>query len=382
MRKILKTLNLLLMNVIPRPQHILSRQAINPNALKVLYRLHRSGYAAYLVGGCVRDLLLGRNPKDFDIATDAHPEQVRKLFRNCLLIGRRFRLAHILFGKDVIEVATFRAPHDEAHTHKEGMVLRDNVYGTIEDDAWRRDFTVNALYYNIADFSVVDYMNGMEDLQASRLRIIGDPIQRYQEDPVRILRAVRLAGKLHFTLSPETAEPIKKLSSLLQHVSTARLYQEVVKFFQEGKSLPIFKLLREYSLFQPLFPQVAEHVENATVLAFLEKILADTDHRIEDDKNISAAFLLAVFLWHPIHYLVTQFEEQGEELYFAYQRAIQHVLNKQKETLALPRNIQMAIRDICMLQHRMDKHGEPFSKSILRHPRYRAAYDLWLMRKR
>ncbi|OGT47131.1 MAG: hypothetical protein A3E83_05085 [Gammaproteobacteria bacterium RIFCSPHIGHO2_12_FULL_41_20] len=369
------------MKVIPRSQHNISRQAINPNALKVLYRLHHAGYAAYLVGGCVRDLLLGRHPKDFDIATDAHPEQIRALFRNCLLIGRRFRLAHIRFGKEVIEVATFRAPHNIEHTHKEGMVLRDNVYGTIKDDAWRRDFTINALYYNIADFSVVDYMNGMEDLQAARLRIIGDPEQRYQEDPVRILRAARLAGKLHFTLSPETASPIRKLSSLLQHVSTARLYQEVVKFFQEGKSLPIFKLLQEYALFQQLFPQVAPYINNPLMLAFLEKILAEADQRIAADKNISPAFLLAAFLWHPIFQQIQQLEEQGEECYFAYQKSIRHVLLKQRETLALPRYIQATIHDICILQYRMDKQGEPFSKGVLRHPRYRAAYDLWVIRK-
>jgi poly(A) polymerase len=212
--------------IYPRSDHCISRSQISENALKVLYRLKNAGFEAYLVGGCVRDLLLGREPKDFDVATDAHPEEVRKIFRNCRLIGRRFRLAHVHYGPEIIEVATFRGPavsEDGLHSDDSGRVLRDNVYGTLEEDAWRRDFTVNALYYNIRDFSIVDYTGGMNDHVTGTLRLIGDPETRYREDPVRMLRAVRFAVKLGFKLHPECEKPIPVMRSLLQNIPAARL---------------------------------------------------------------------------------------------------------------------------------------------------------------
>ena len=200
------------LRIIPRDQHPISRKGISPNALRVLYRLHESGHRACLVGGAVRDLLAGQEPKDFDVATDATPEQVKHLFRNCRLIGRRFRLAHVVFGREIIEVATFRANSDDGsgdrEVHDGGRVLRDNVYGTIEEDAVRRDFTANALYYAIEDFSVRDYVGGFDDVQARVMRLIGDPETRYREDPVRMLRAVRLAGKLGFEIDAASAGPI------------------------------------------------------------------------------------------------------------------------------------------------------------------------------
>ncbi len=231
-------------------------------ALKVLYRLHNGGYSAYLVGGCVRDLLLNWQPKDFDIATNASPEEVRRLFKNSRIIGRRFRLVHVVFGPETIEVATFRTHHEngstqQGHKSDHGMIMRDNVYGAIEDDAWRRDFTINALYYNIADFSVVDYTNGMADLKARTVRMIGNPEERFREDPVRMLRAIRFMAKLHLDISPETEAPMKALSSLLENVSSARLFQEVLKFFQEGATANTVKLLQKYHLFAQLFPQTA-----------------------------------------------------------------------------------------------------------------------------
>ncbi len=211
------------LRIVSRDEHSISRANISENALKVLYRLNKAGYEAYLVGGGVRDLLLGREPKDFDVATDASPEEVRKLFRNCRLIGRRFRLAHVHFGREIIEVATFRAAHEpesDGAVSENGMLLRDNVYGTLEEDAWRRDFTVNALYYNIRDFSVVDYTGGMADLQAGRLRIIGDPHERFREDPVRMLRAVRFAAKLGFRIDPESEAAIRELGYLMEEFPT------------------------------------------------------------------------------------------------------------------------------------------------------------------
>src|SRR5690606_33324797 len=248
--------------IIPRAEHPISRANISSNALKVLYRLKNAGYSAFIVGGGVRDLLLGRHPKDFDVVTDALPEEVDRLFRNCRLIGRRFRLAHVRFGRDVVEVATFRATgngEDDARLHDEtGRILRDNVYGTIDEDVWRRDFTVNALYYNIADFTLWDYTTGLEDIKSRTLRLIGDPETRYREDPVRMLRAVRLAAKLDFTIAPGTAEPIPRLAPLLADVPPARLFDEVLKLFQSGHAVRSFDLLREHGLFGYLFPRTEE----------------------------------------------------------------------------------------------------------------------------
>lgn len=373
-------------SVIPRTEHNISRKLINPNALKVLYRLHDAGYGAYLVGGCVRDLLLGYQPKDFDIATDALPEEVRRLFKNCRLIGKRFRLAHILFGRDIIEVATFRTHHENAgeqHARMhEGMIVRDNVYGGIADDVLRRDFSVNALYYNIADFSVVDYVGGMQDVKDRVLRMIGDPEKRFHEDPVRMLRGVRFVGKLNLTICPETEIHITKLSYLLQQVSSARLFQEVLKFFQEGALLNTFSLLQKYKLFEQLFPQTAASMKHAgtTTAKLIEHALANTDQRLSSDKTVSPAFLFAVFLWHPVYAQSRHEENDGFPLYVAFEKAIHTVLKKQTEQLAIPRQLQVTIRDICFLQHRFSqRHGlRPYR--VLEHPRYRAAYDLLMLR--
>ena len=253
----------LALNIITRQEHNISRKQISDNALKVLYRLHGAGFEAYLVGGGVRDLLLAQQPKDFDIATNATPEQIRQLFKNCRLIGRRFRLAHIMFGRDIIEVATFRGHHQEpsknvSQQSKEGMLLRDNVYGTIDEDAERRDFTVNAMYYNIGDYSIHDYAGGIEDLEDKLIRLIGDPETRYREDPVRMLRAIRFAVKLDFDIEEDTAAPIEELATLLQEIPAARLYEESLKMLQSGHGLETYHLMREYNLFQQLFPTIAE----------------------------------------------------------------------------------------------------------------------------
>lgn len=247
------------MTVIPREQHAISRKDISENALKVLYRLNKAGYEAYLVGGGVRDLLLGKKPKDFDVTTSATPEQVRKLFRNCRLVGRRFRLAHVMFGPEIIEVATFRGHHDGSPADRatsqrgeNGMLLRDNIFGSIEEDAQRRDFTINSLYYSVADFTVRDYVGGMRDLQQGVIRLIGNPETRYREDPVRMLRAVRFAAKLNMTISQDTAEPIPRLATLINDVPPARLFEESLKLLQAGYGYETWRLLNEYSLAQPM----------------------------------------------------------------------------------------------------------------------------------
>jgi poly(A) polymerase len=371
--------------IIPRSEHKISRSMISPNALKVLYRLNTAGFTAFLVGGCVRDLLLDRQPKDFDIATNALPEEVRKLFRNCRLIGKRFRLAHIVFGKEIIEVATFRTHHkqgEEKHGHMEhGMIVRDNVYGTIEDDAWRRDFTINALYYNIADFSIMDYTGGIVDLSTMTLRMIGDPVLRFNEDPVRLLRAIRFVGKLNLNISPETETQIRALSHLLGHVSPARLFQEVLKFFQEGATLPTFKLLQKYDLFTQLFPQTAAVLaQQPGSEKLLEAALADTDERSKAGKHVSPAFLFAVFLWHPVYVAVKNAMDEGLPTHVSYEKALKQVLRQQTESLTIPRRLIMSVQEICFLQHRLTCRYGHAPHRLLDHPRFRAAYDLLHLR--
>jgi poly(A) polymerase len=306
---------------IPRPDHEISRASISSAALKVLYGLKEAGYQSFLVGGGVRDLLLGREPKDFDVGTDATPEEIRNLFRSCRLIGRRFRLAHVRFGREVIEVATFRARHDEqsgegsdsAHS-EEGRILRDNVFGSLEEDAWRRDFTVNALYYDIKNFSVVDYVGGLDDLKAGTLKLIGDPEQRYREDPVRMLRAVRFAAKLGFRIHPDTEEPMHDLGQLLEDIPSARLFEEVLKLFLGGCALTTFELLRHYDLFRYLFPMTDEalsHEEEGFPITFVARALENTDNRLAENKPVTPAFLYAALLWEPVRLRTQELIEQG-----------------------------------------------------------------------
>ena len=247
--------------ILTRQEHNISRDNISDNALKVMYRLKNAGFDAYLVGGSVRDLLLGREPKDFDVVTNALPEQARELFRNSILIGRRFRLLHVRFGGEIIEVSTFRTAHHVADGEGhivDGTIIRDNVYGKIEDDVWRRDLSVNALFYNIRDFTVIDYVGGLDDIRAGRIRLIGDPEQRYVEDPVRLLRVVRFATKLGFRIDPATEAPIRKLTGLLEKIPAARLFEETLKLFLGGYALQTFEQLRHYNLFEKLFPQTED----------------------------------------------------------------------------------------------------------------------------
>jgi poly(A) polymerase len=239
--------------ILSRPEHVVSRKNIDPDALKVLYRLKNNGFVAYLVGGGVRDLLLGRPPKDFDVGTSAHPQQVRKLFRNCFIVGRRFRLAHVRFGRKVVEVSTFRKASvpDEGDT----LIRRDNTFGTPEEDAFRRDFTVNALFYDIATFSVIDWVGGLEDLSARVIRTIGDPVVRLREDPVRMLRAVALAARLDFTIDADTAEAIRALRGEIVRSSPARVLEELYKILRQGRSRRTFELLHEFGLLAYLLPE-------------------------------------------------------------------------------------------------------------------------------
>ena len=376
-------------NIIPRSAHSVSRANISQNALKVLYRLKESGYQGHLVGGGVRDLLLGREPKDFDIATDATPEDVRHLFRNCRLIGRRFRLAHVMYGREIIEVATFRAMQDMDsdddghHVDGEGRIVRDNVYGTIEEDALRRDFTVNALYYNIADFSIIDYAGGMADIESGVLRLMGDPEVRYREDPVRMLRAVRFATKLGFRLDPATEAPVRTLAPLLGDIPPARLFEEILKLFLSGYALANFEMLRHYYLFGQLFPLTEEaltHEENSFPLTLISHGMSNTDARIEADKPVTPAFLLAVLLWEPVRLRAALLEAEGQHPALALQHAGSQIIEEQARVMAMPRRFSLPMREIWMLQLRLQQKGGRRSQRVLEHPRFRAAYDFLLLR--
>lgn len=370
--------------IITRSQHNISRANISEAALKVLYRLKKSGYQAYLVGGSVRDMLLGREPKDFDVATDATPEQVKAAFGNCRLIGRRFRLAHVRFGREIIEVATFRSMQfQQGEQSANGMVLRDNEYGTIEEDALRRDFTVNALYYNIADFSVVDYTSGAADLEAGLLRLLGEPETRYREDPVRMLRAVRFAAKLGFNIEAETEAPIPRLAHLLRDVPSARLYEEVLKLFISGYAVSCFEKLRHYDLFAEIFPQTDEalsHEEHEFPLTLVLKGLENTDKRLAQEKPVTPAFLFAVLLWEPLRRMAEDFETEGAAPYAAIQEAASTVIERQVKRVAIPRRFSTPMREIWSLQPRFHNTKGKRPHRLLSHPRFRAGYDFLLLR--
>ncbi len=372
--------------VIPRSEHNISRNQISENALKVLYRLKNGGYGAYLVGGSVRDLLLGREPKDFDVATDARPEQIRELFRNSRLIGRRFRLAHVRYGDEIIEVSTFRAQHKEfedAGHVVEGRILQDNVYGTIDDDAWRRDFTVNALYYNIEDFSVIDYVGGMNDIRAGRIRLIGNPDQRYIEDPVRMLRAVRFEVKLGFRIDPESEKPIFRLNELLTDIPSARLFEECIKLFTGGKALETFEQLRHYDLFRILFPQtdaVLQQQEGGFPHTLLIHALRNTDSRIAEGKPVSPGFLIAALLWMPMMEMARHYMQSGLSDLESINLASDVVISKQVSRTAMPRRFTQMARDVWQLQSRLQRTQGNRPQRMLQHPKFRAAYDFLLLR--
>jgi poly(A) polymerase len=391
----------------------------------VLYRLKEAGYQGFLVGGAVRDLLLGLRPKDFDVATDALPEDVRRLFRNCRLIGRRFRLAHVFFGNEIIEVATFRAaaaperedaedpdadggsdtgterpngdlgadepaaeftpPSDSEHRafDPRGRILRDNIYGTIEEDVWRRDFSANGLYYNIEDFSIWDFVDGVSDVKARRLKLIGDPETRYREDPVRMLRAVRFAAKLDFTFEPHTEQPIKQLAYLLDGVPPARLFDEVLKLFLSGFGAKSYRLLQRYHLFEHLFPQCAAAFAlppYAYAAEMLEMGLANTDARIAADKPVTPTFLFAVLLWSAVLRELNERQAGPTPDLALLLQACDSVLRTQQSRVAIPRRFGIPMRELLMLQPRFNRRSGVKSLSLLQHPRFRAAYDFLLLR--
>ena len=371
--------------IVPASQHNVTRKDIGRSALKVLDKLHEAGHAAYLVGGGVRDALVGLKPKDFDIATDASPETLRALFRNSRIIGRRFRLVHVVFGREIIEVATFRAAHDKGkggETGAAGRIVRDNVFGSIEEDAYRRDFSVNALYYNIADDSIVDYVGGLADLEAGVFKLIGDPLTRCSEDPVRVLRAVRLAAKLEFDIDPETLKAMGAKASELGKTPPPRLFEEVLKLFQGGYALRSFHSVREHNLMRFLFPLLDKRLKAGApeLVTMLDAALKNTDKRVATGKPITPAYLLAFMLWPDVEEYALHDSKLGMPINEAIMAAADSVLSTQLRVTSIPRRFSGPMKEIWQMQPRLERVKGGKALKLMEDRRFRAAYDFLCLR--
>lgn len=386
--------------IINREDHCVSRKLISPNALKVLYRLSEGNFGAYLVGGCVRDILIGNKPKDFDVATNATPEQVRSLFKNARIIGRRFKIVHIRYGREIIEVTTFRANHDalneiedgvsrrqikdldSAHSSS-GMILRDNVYGNIDDDAMRRDFTINALYYSLDQFRILDFCGGIEDIESHSIRMIGNPNERYREDPVRMLRAIRFAAKLEFEIEPLTAQPIESLAHLLRSISSARLFDETIKLLTSGEAVRTFRLLQDSKVGEYLFPHTMDAIADSqsSPAKLLQLALTNTDVRLAAGKSVTPAFLFAALLWPVLQRRLTSSAPTAASDYQRYQATANKVILDQIEYTAVPKRFTIATKEIWELQLRLTRRNRRSIQGSFAHPRFRAAYDFLLLRE-
>ncbi len=362
--------------------HPLRRGQLSRGALEVTRKLQDAGFKAYIVGGAVRDLLFGIEPKDFDVATDARPEQVKPLFRRAFIIGRRFRLVHVHVGAETIEVSTFRAAQGEDAADEHGRLLTDNVYGSHAEDAVRRDFTINALYFDPATEEVWDHVGGVADLRARRLKLIGPPVTRYREDPVRMLRAVRLAAKLGIAIEPKTAAPIPKLAPLMGHVPPARLFDEMQKLLLSGHAVETVKSLRAHGLAHGLLPLLDVIIEQPLGQRFIELALATTDERVRDGRGVSPAFLFATLLWHEVLATWNAAKARGEALIPALLAAMDDVLARQAGKLAIPRRFEATIREIWALQPRFQQRAGQRPFRLLEHPRYRAGWDFLDLRCR
>ena len=365
--------------VIPLAQHGVRREQLSRGALRVTTRLQEDGFAAYVVGGAVRDLLLGVTPKDFDIATNATPEQVHHAFRRSRIIGRRFRIVHVMMGPETIEVTTFRGG-GISDTNETGRIMADNSYGTQEEDAHRRDFTVNALFYDPSDETIVDYQHGVKDLQARRLVMIGQPAKRYQEDPVRMLRAVRLAAKLGFEIDEHTQKPIRAHAHLLKKEPAARLFDEMLKLLMSGQAYACLKKLRDEGLTRGVLPLLDAVLDDEGDDRFLKLALASTDGRIRDDKPISVGFLLATLLWRQVNQRWQARLADGERTVAALMQAIGDVESVQDEAFAIPRRFSVTMREIWTLQSRFENRAGQRPYRFLEQPRFRAAFDFLALR--
>ena len=348
------------------------KKLLDQDALKILKKLNKSGHETYLVGGCIRDILLGHKPKDFDIATSATPEQIHKLFKRSRIIGRRFKLVHIMFSaRKFIEVATFRA--GKVQTSNDGLVLRDNYYGTLEDDVFRRDFTVNGLYYDIKKSEVIDYVGGLDDLKALKIKMIGDPSERFEEDPVRMIRAVRFRAKLNANIESQLIEAIQTNSQLLAKIPPARLYEEVIKLFHNENSIEIFHELDRLGLLRHLFSQTKEN-------PFVDSSLINTSDRIRNGNSVTPAFLFAVFLWSAVNKRFSQISKKNKSRIELMLQASEDVIKKQTQQVMMPRWLSSRVKDIWLMQYQLENYNPKKSKALIRNPRFRMAYDFLVLR--
>ena len=370
--------------VYPKEKHAIEREMISRCARRTCEELQRAGYAAFVVGGAVRDLLLGMRPKDFDIATSATPEEVRSVFRRSRIIGRRFQIVHVLCGPEMVETSTFRAHFtreaDEDNVDEHGRMLSDNVFGTQAEDAMRRDFTVNALFYDPVKEEVWDYVHGLKDLKAKKLVMIGDPETRYREDPVRMLRAARLSAKLGLEIDPKTKGPIHSLKHLLENVPQARLFEEILKLLLSGNAVECVRVLRELELHHGLLPLLDHALEDPEAGPFAMAALRATDERLAADKPVSPAFLLAALLWGQVEKNLKKFEAEGQATIPALHAAMHEALDVQRDTLAIPRRFDATMKELWLMQPRFLQRGGHRPFRLLEHPRFRAAYDFFALR--
>ncbi len=365
-------------------KHHIRKEHISRGARKTCEELQRAGHTAFVVGGAVRDLLLGMRPKDFDVATSAHPDEVRSLFRRSRIIGRRFQIVHVMWGAETVEVSTYRAHFtkeaEEERQDEHGRVLSDNVFGTQAEDAVRRDFTVNALFYDPVKEEVWDFQHGVKDLVARKLVMIGDPATRYREDPVRMLRAARLSAKLGLAIEPRTAAPIRELRHLLENVPQARLFEEILKMLLSGNAVACVQRLRELELHHGLLPLLDDSLEDPATGPFAMAALQATDERLRADKPVSPAFLLAALLWGRVERRWHELEEKGQPSTPSLHSAMHDALDAQRESLAIPRRFDATMKELWLLQPRFLQRGGTRPFRLLEHPRFRAAYDFFELR--
>jgi len=376
---------------IPASEHGINPREIDKKARSILEALTKAGYEAYLVGGGVRDLMLGYHPKDFDIATSATPEQVKRVLPSTRIIGRRFRLAHVHFGREYFEVATFRAPHDKTgrgQTGEHGRIIHDNVYGTVIEDAFRRDFSINAFFYDLKTGEVLDFVGGMADLKKKQLRMIGDPVVRYREDPVRMLRAIRFSAKLNLDIEPASKAPIGHCASLLNNIAPARLFDEALKIFHGGKAIKTLELLREYKLFEYLFPDAERGLQEDSAKkggggSFHKLVyfaLANTDKRIRKGLPVTPAFLFAVMLWKRVREDAEKYQQQGSPALQSMHSAASDAFSEQVKCLSVPRRFSNMTREIWTLQGLFKFKNQRRVLNFLDHRRFRAAFDFMCLR--
>jgi len=348
------------------------KKLIDKDAQKVVKTLNKAGYEAYLVGGCIRDLLLGHKPKDFDVATNAIPEQVHKTFKRSRLIGRRFRLVHIMFSaRKYVEVATFRS--GKIKTTSNDAIVADNLYGTLKEDAFRRDFSINALYYDIQKSQVIDYVDGLDALNSSEIRMIGKPADRFKEDPVRMIRAIRFSVKLGAKIDPIISKSISSQAHLLANIPAARLYDECIKLFHNENAYEVFEQLVKYGLLNYLFPQTEETL-------FINKTLINTSNRIKNGKPVTPVFLFAVFLWSAQNKRFKELNKKKKSRILSMTQASEEVISKQTKQVLMPRWLSARVKDVWLMQHQLENCKQIKAKELIRHPRFRMAYDFLVLR--